>query len=542
MKTIGKFLFLILIITSCSPSPEMVAIQTASAGTSTPEATATQAPTATIDPTPTPTPWKLETAISRIPEVYTSSISQETVEIYTQLVSEIPLEAQYWITSTGWGLQDFILGNNEIELLNLLSMKDNLDALMILTSPRMIDGVSKNDIDWARNDEVKGLSNALEADILELFEIELITEQSIEKISGLIQRAETNYEALKGLCLIANYGHPNNKIFSRNVPNFNTQLFVLIRLLDMDISADYELAAIAAGLDYGSMITITEENLYETVIDYAYDMILFLAETDKLLAENEASWVIRDDTLEQLISLVWGAPGNYFPITTEISSELNIEIKPNNSWKGFYFLFRKKPFTKEFWDWSFVEIDNLREMRSLLIDKEFILLDRQVLADEIFHFYYETYLDYEWNPYVEEIDGWEISNSYISNMNYQWELFKNKKKFKGTSGDAYIDMYLKKSIGIAGFTPTFWIHQTGYFDDTCRCWKASQIEFTHGTERSKDHIDDHLGWNKVPWDNFILDNYQYNIHGYGRTYFMLPMPNYVWLNGVPAGYIYRIRD
>lgn len=48
-----------------------------------------------------------------LPEIYTEAVTPDNVEEYTQLLSVLPEEAQWWVTRTGWGLEDLVLDANE---------------------------------------------------------------------------------------------------------------------------------------------------------------------------------------------------------------------------------------------------------------------------------------------------------------------------------------------------------------------------------------------------------------------------------------------
>ena len=179
VKIVIVFIFLVIILVSCTPQliptstpTTIIASTNTPFPTPTPEQTSTPLPT---QPTsPTPTPWNLEIAINSIPEIYTSNVSQEEIDFYNQLLSRLPIYAQYWTTNIGWGLEDFTLDKNEVELLIFLSECDDLDSLMILTSTRMIDGISQDDIKWAKGYKSQGLSEVFESDLLELIKNHLI--------------------------------------------------------------------------------------------------------------------------------------------------------------------------------------------------------------------------------------------------------------------------------------------------------------------------------------------------------------------------------
>jgi hypothetical protein len=479
--------------------------------------------------------WNLEDAISKLPEVYTESVAPDTVEQYRLLLSNLPTEVQRWITSMGWALEDLSLDANELAVLDMLVNKSVPSAMTILTSPRLIDGVTSEDVTWAQQRQIESLQALLQDDLDQLMALGLLSNEGKVAVDRLTQMAAWDFEIAKGLYLIDSFGHPQHALFGYPVPDFNTQLYLLALLAEKGIPVGHEVAAVAAGLDYGTLWTIADDEVRVLIPDYAHGMVLYQAETDSILVQRGATWQARDLPLEGQIALVWGAPGNYMAVDTEEAQLLNIQREPHYGWRGFYRMFGSAQyrFQKKHWDWDFVKIDYLRQMRDYLIQHHSLAGGVDPTSDTILLFW-DGSMDKLEDPALIKIDGREVYASYITNMNFQWDRFKSKGRFLGKSGDAYIDSYLKKAVNIAGITPTVIVHLSGYFDPVKAIWRAADLEVNPPSPR-QNPVDSWLGWNKVLWDNFA-----FKTEDHGRFYFLFPYQCLdIWGTGIPPGYIYR---
>ena len=474
--------------------------------------------------------WPLSANIDKMPEVYTAAVSQAVIDQYKQLLSPLPTEAKKWITGMGWGLEDLILDSNEIALLECLSSKNPSTILSILTKPTIIDGLTLSELTWARGYQVESLSEVLKDDIDELEKRKLLSPEGLVGIQALISMAATDFEIAKGLHLIGNFGHPNVDIFSYSVPSYNTQLYLLGQLVELGIPVGYEVAAVAAALDYGTLWSIADNDLRLVIAQYAHDIIAYQNQTDVIMKPYNIPKQAKQLPLEAQIGLVWGAPGNYYALTEEEGA-----TKQYMFWKGYREIFSTRPMSVSDFEFLFTEIGTLIEMRKYILANGLFKLNAEAFSCEISKFWYRDNLIYNYTPAIIEVEGRMIYNSYICNMDWQWNRFKNKGKFTGGSGDAYIHTFLLKSLNYSAITITYLVHISGHFDPLDNSWKADTYELSLADYQK---IDSRLGWNRVPYDNFLSNPIVG--HELGRIRFLVPLQaSVVWSNGVPKGYIFR---
>jgi hypothetical protein len=503
----------------------------------TPSASATPVPpTATVVP-PTPVPFNLEVSIERIPEIYTNSTTTETKSQYESIVGELPLEGQKWITGMGQFLEDNQLTDAEITLLQCMADKNGVTNLSVFSQPTIIDGVTPSEAKKYCATDVDSISTLLKDDIAALQSSGNLEDAKI--FDPLILMAnDGDYEILKGLVLIDNYGIPPQEKFKYNVPTYNTQLLVLGKILKNGVPAGYEVAAVAAGLDYGSLWTIADDNLRAMIPGYASNMINYQASTDAIIGQKGVTtWNAKNTSLEGQIALVWGATGNYFPLTKEEAARIGRNIKPFDSWSGYREVFSGRQMTPV--DFEFVSItpEILAEMREFVISKNLIKNSPNNFSGNMFMFAMMDNLSYQESPVITNIDGLDIFNAYICNPKWEWQQYKSNGKFVGSSGDAYVQNFFLKSLNLAGITPTHYAHQSGFLDFDNGLWKDSNSELDVIRSWAKP-IDPRIGWNQVPWNNFVITSHPGNWSG--RVLFIEPQKyDPIWKTGIPSGYIFR---
>jgi hypothetical protein len=524
-----------------SPPTSTPILEPTAIPTTTPTATPTPTPTATPTPTPTPIPWTLEGAIEKLPEVYTEAVTPQTVEQYTQLLSAMPEEARWWITGMGWGLEDLELDANEVALLELLIEKNVPTAMSILTSPDIIDGVTWSEVTWAQGYEVESLAALLQDDIDELLTQGLLSDEGLAGINRLIEMAAANFEVAKGLYLIDNFGYPDQSLFWYAVPSYNTQLTMLGYLVQQGISDGYEIVAVSAGLAYGPMLTIYEDNLWSFVETYVEETISFYVGTDTLLRDRfEAPWQISDYPLEASVALVWGGPGSLYPgqITDWPGAR---RLAPSS----ILTIAQKRRLNESDWDWMMVSLPNMVEMREMMTS---LLSTRGLGASEglpdaakFINDYIQPgcigcprmdYQEFDWGPQgrIITVEGRPIVPGSIGNMNWEWEQFKETGKFYGHSGDGYIVGYLQHSVGISAFQPrpirhSIAPHVNAYYSSSEDKWYTTETY-----DRWPEVV--RFGVNAIPFD-------QWHITQVFDVVYTSDLPKQIWLDGVPAGYIWR---
>ena len=401
----------LILLSACGLTPPAQPISTATPTenlfrnfTPVPTSINTPTPTSTITPSPIPIPWSLYAAINSLPEVYTNSVAPRTIDLYKSLLTKLPTEVQKWITGIGWGLEDLVLDNNEITLLNLLADKNKDTSLSVLTRPEIIDGISSNELAWVKKYQGGNLPELLQDDIDELRAQELLSDKGLTCITEYLKIADSNYEMAKGFYIIDNYGLSNPRSFAYKVPAYNVQLFFLGRLLELGIPKGYEVAAIAASLDYGTLWVIADDDLRALLPQYALNMILFQSQTDLVLMQSGASWQAKNYPLEAQIALVWGAPGNYFPLTQEEANRIRLDIAPNKSWAGYREVFFGRQMSLSDWKFVSIELSTLEDMKDYLSKQGYLSFIPERIANQIFTKYMDN-IDYQWSPEVKEIDG-----------------------------------------------------------------------------------------------------------------------------------------
>lgn len=478
--------------------------------------------------------------------MYSESVSVDQVAKYSSFLRALPNEFQMWIAGMGWGLEDWKLEKTEEALLQLLTDKNIPTGLSILSHPSIIDGIDTGELNWAEDQETDSLLSLLEDDIEKLLNDGLISEAGKINLFDLIENSKNNFEVAKGLHLINNFGYPDGDFFGYPVPEYNTQLLVLEKLMELGIPKNYEVAAIAAALDYGSLWTIADNEVRELITEYAHEIIMFQSETDQIISKNGANWQANSMPLEAQISLVWGASGNYYSLTEEKASQIGVPYNPEESilWAGFRDLFSKRPIRIKDFYFNFIEIDYLKEMCFQVIEDGII---NNSLSEFSFHlsneYWYRRNLQYNWDLIGGEINGDNYVFGYLTAINYQWERFKGEHglehKYIGGSGDAFIPVFLAKSINFPAIQQHYVLHIGAYLDLSTGMFHASDT-FEYLTEiNEKRDIDYRIGWNVVPWENFYILNTAHPDNWSGRIRILRPMSSYVWIDGVPKGYLFR---
>lgn len=488
-------------------------------------------------------------------------MDEKTVAQYAQLLTALPEEAQWWITGMGWGLQDLRLDSHEIALLDYMASQNRIENVSVFSRPDIINGVTAQDVtrikNWLNLNEITSVGQLLEDDLSELQQAGIL--QGQEELHELILLADQgHYEILKGLCLIDNFGRHVNDRFSYQIPEYNTQLHVLGQILEKGIPDGFEVAAVAAGLDYGSLWTISDEQVRAKIPEYAKALIEFHKDTEKdFLPERNAIWKPSTYTLEENITLMWGLPGSLY--------------QDEEFQGGMQYEFKSRQFTMDDWNYSVFKIKYFEELRDFLINDKVVIwehtsddLDR--LANKLKNLWYNRLLDYQWDIYDEETEtilkrmmvfGRNIERASTGSMNWQWMTLKGIEmdeegfpidpnqeptfdgRFIGGSGDAYIKQYMDQAIGIPPFLAVDVVHTDGYINPLTHSLSVG----SEGVRQSLNLgflIDKHFGWDMVRWDNWSsIQNLEKYYMGSRARLLNFDFPVEMWKNGVPEGYIFR---
>ncbi len=485
----------------------------------------------------------------KIPEVYTKEVPDDEISEYIDLVYKISQndpDAAKWVLGMGEFIEDRQISEEEEKFVSYI-VQNKPDLLRILVSKNVIDGINYKDLEWVKNfNPQKGEYGYLTDDLYNLPDIkDGINDQEKEAVNefkGIVESSKTDYELKKGLYLIDEYGVPDQSMFKYVVPDHNTQLQVLLHLLeDRDIPKEYKKIALAAAIDYGAVITIGDEQVKQQVRKYVPETIDFIIETDEIVKDKGADWQAKDYPIGADVGLVWGAGGTMLPIP--------YENREACCWEN---TFRDRQMGLEDFKWSFVNASTLKEMREFMINKGY--------ADEDI----EKYIDsgYKGNfshPGREKscepliIDGKKVLIKHNTNPNWQWEHYKKDGYFFGICLDrALVEKTLGKSINIDGILGHVLIprdhHIRGhtfalFYDQDNDALKTVSYELdsikatvNEDTTRGTDnyyygHV--HIPWdnlrNKSPWDKF----YQEKVMEDDSSISTIP------IEGIPHGYIWR---
>lgn len=276
---------------------------------------------------------------------------------------------------------------------------------------------------------------------------------AIEKVKSLSSRNDPEVE--QGLRLIGEYGIPP-KTGSKYapvypIPAYNTQLQVLFWLaLNKDIDKDYDRVAIALALDYGVVVTYGDDQVDQSVKQYICQLYDYVRETDEFLLQKNCEWQAKDYPLEADMLLVWGACGMRYPTFYD-----HVGQTGKTPWTHFWYTeFEERPMDTEDFDWLFVSIETLKEMKDWGVQKGFAASEVSKVADNMDAYaqrHLHCYSDRPDTPlsYVE-VEGKITLGCRLSNPDWQWRSLKETGEFLGNCEDVlYMGCMLLKSLNIA---------------------------------------------------------------------------------------------
>ena len=414
--------------------------------------------------------YDYETALQQLPEVSTGVMKQSEIDRYRILLGKLNAKdpgAARWAVGMGLFAEDRNITDGEMAFVDTVVKKD--DPLRILVTPWVRDGAGSQEAGWAANVTFQtGEYGYLTDDLQKIEAVRgTVDPATKDKLKSIIKASETDYELRKGLCIIDEYGVPHKDGFNYQIPEYNTQLSVLLDLLkNSDIPPAYYRLALAAGIDYGAVETIGDSSVRANLTDYVRDTVAFTMETDRMIQEKGASWQAKEYPLEADIALLWGAAGTMRPYPWSREDSGNPDIRPWNhpSWeKDFY----SRPMSMTDFAWSFVAIKNLKEMREMMIAKSL----PSPLAEYSETGYRGTYNDFEdarnySRRYVNYTTGNPLYLRDKTNVNMDWENYQKTGLFDSAcySGDLFShgidenvcydkpldEKTLERSINIAG--------------------------------------------------------------------------------------------
>lgn len=512
-------------------------------------------------------PWRLEDAIAKLPEVYTGSVTPETVEQYMDLLAPLPEEVQRWITSVGWGLEDLVLDANEVALMQLLPDKNVATAMSLLTNVGFLEGVDASEVAWAQGYHVESLLALLQPDIEQLVQLGFLSEDAVSAITELASADAHNIEVAKALHLVANFGRPYEGGFQFVVPDYNVAMYVFGQLVDGGIPQEYELVALAAALDYGTVYAIGDDEVKSLAIDYAQAIVSYVAETDQILSQQGVvDWQARDYPLEADINLVWGAPEKVYLWTEQ----------PGQGWWDGWAQFIQRPMEAWEFDWLFTSISSLTAMRDWMIGEGF--LDHTIESDSAiendFAFFQELFsdayddtvdrvvanlndyfyigdlaqgqnfssyhFDYQFEDNMIIVDGVQVHNQKIANPDWEWLQFTTTGKLLGVCVDnAYMEAILARSLNVSSNILAR-LQMDGeiahvvplYLNPGDGLWRATVYD-SYLLDDSPESSPFHYGSSQIPLSSdSVPERVLFGLVANSADYT-------VQRQGIPGGYIYR---
>jgi len=495
------------------------------------------------------TQWSLGNSIASLPEVRTGAVSDSIEEAYFALLTSLPESTQRWIVGMGWGLEDLVLDPNEAGLLQTLAGMNVATCMHIMTSQWVIDGITPSEVIRASALRVEGLPDLLDHDLDQLVALGLLGTHGVAEVRRLLDMAGADYEMAKGFHLIANFGHPDETMFTYTVPTFNTQLYVLGVLAEKGIPAGYERIALAASLNYGSVCTVSGGALVAETSEYAWELLHFIAKTEEVLWQGKADWSVRDYSLEGSIGLAWSGVPDYYRYT---DSEIAF------GWEN---IFAVNPMTAEDFEWLFASIETLKSMREWVFRQvriEGANPDAVVksISDSI-----RASLYLPPSSVSFEIDGRAVGRANILNPDWQWQHFQDSGQFIGACGDfAMLQSLLSRSAGISALPGQVAYggmvglgggqHSFGAYSVPAQdVWKPTYRQGIDLVRVMRQPVnvgrEVHYGYNMINWGNVrFAHEHLDNIYKTDwRMYiFITTYDPETYLEGIPTGYIYRFAQ
>jgi len=517
-------LCLVLTLTACSgggflpsptprttPTPRPTAVRV-------PRATLSPAPQATASPSPTaPPPSGPEGA----PEIIAGLIPPPDRDRYGNTVNALRARdaaAADWLVQTGLLLRDGKLDSDELQALDVVLGHTKDDPLWYLTHVRLLDGISPQDVAYLKdNDAVPGANWFFDDDISGLEGYQLLSRDGQRSLSRIFDHARTDVEVRKGLYLVNTLGMPDGRAFKYHVPAFNDQLYLLARLLEQGVPSEYERAAVASALTYGSLLTISDPSAREDIVNYASDRLRFLIDTDVTLAAAGARWRAVDYPLEALMVLLWGGQAVAYPRpATPLAQAQSLATAA-----------AAKPLSREDAGRLLVPLPALRQMQDEMLRAVLEQTGDEVLAaDKVEQWWSARRRD-------EADDGGP-------DLNRQWARFKEGRGFAGGAEAGYVLSGLAASINLPLPWAELWVAHGSEvrvipfglrIDPTGRMLRLDSAgqRATAGLPGEARAV--LVAW-RMPWDNWHLADGP-------RSVLTVPLPLSVWWAGVPSGYLLR---
>jgi hypothetical protein len=472
-------------------------------------------------------PGEFEALFNKIPEIKDGQTPEAVIGMYRELVAGLPSDAARWILEMGQFIEDRKITEYETKLLEQL--KNVNDPLVCLTSPRIMDGVSGWDVDWAKDwSPKKGEYLYLDEDVGALEKAGLLPGDIRPALKSFVAKAGDDVEIRKGLYLIFNYGHPPSNVSHADI---NTQLLMLCHLLHYGIGEGEERLALAAALCYGSVLSISQESLWPRIIEFVRDRLDFISETSEVLKAHGADWNAEQYPLAACIGLLWGS---------------NSQGDRDENIMGKYFA-RRQCTASEF-ERVFVQANTMVEFRDWLLEQG--IFSKQDDLRRFCEGHPELGRNYESNASAAaelairlswQLDLWHPDWNG-GDVNWQWNNFKDCGSFFGHCRDSgAIGSFLMRSINIPSLQRchTYWHYVLK--DDA---WRSDAREFVNLLNAyplgCPPREPGHTVYHKIEWDNFHLG---FEMGGGGTNdnimVFYRTTDARRIADGIPSAYVFR---
>jgi len=338
--------------------------------------------------------------------------------------------------------------------------------------------------------------------------VDLKERNAKERILFLLRGDDPEIE--RAFEVLQKYGRPSNFTYYE-FPAYNTQLEVLLWLAEEREISDYDRIALAIALNYGAVLAISDEEVEKELKDYVVNLYDYFVETDAIVP-----WDIMAYPLEADIALVWGANGINYPLFFEKVGQYpegatfyRVLTTTDYYYLDWIDIFKDKRMSKEDFDWLFVDVGTLREIREFLMHDMFSPGFEEVgvkgIANEIDSMLTHSLEHYTYYPWTKisyvEVEGRITPGCALSNPDWQWKHFKEKRRIMGNCADvSSTNTFFLKSINLPAFvigvhSGSFWHRVVVFYDYEKDLWRI--------TEHQKEIIEGHVEAPKLSVDNYF---------------------------------------
>ncbi len=338
--------------------------------------------------------------------------------------------------------------------------------------------------------------------------VDLKERNAKERILFLLRGDDPEIE--RAFEVLQKYGRPSNFTYYE-FPAYNTQLEVLLWLAEEREISDYDRIALAIALDYGAVLAISDEEVEKELKDYVVNLYDYFVETDAIVP-----WDIMAYPLEADIALVWGANGINYPLFFEKKNQYPEGTKYNEIGIPNYYalnwieVFRDKKMNEEDFDWLFVDVSTLKEIRAFLLHemsneglKGLHVKGVSERVDSMLCGSLEYHTD---KPSAEvsyiEVEGRITPGCGLSNPDWQWKHFKEKSSIVGNCRDVTcMNIFFLKSLNIPAIG--FGVSSGSSFGHRIVVFYDYEKDLWRITEHQKEIIESHVEAPKLSVDNYF---------------------------------------